>query len=495
MHNPNPFDFVPFAANPTLKTPAELDGLGAPLSGYFTFRLCALTPIHVVGCQRRDDKRVLSYLYRQRDLPCVPAASIRGCIRAFLEALTSGWVSQANPEYEREYRHRHIGFSTFAAPDAAPRPGRRPTPGNLPWTFKPVARDDGQIDVASFLLGTVTEPAGRGERSGQILARKSRVWIEDAFFPSTVVNQDDYWVPDILGQDEGQDSFMGGGKPSASSWWYLQPSGYRLRRVVIVDRRTGASTHTQVMEFLGGSFRGRKFYYHQNPLACVDYYSPSKGQWKYSARHEFVEVALQCIDAKKQSDEFRVYLDRVPRPLAALLLLAFLPGQHIRHKLGYGKAYGYGSVEFALTEALLRMDDSDLALPAPLESCKSSVESWAAAAWNHDKIQALGLDTALIDFAALEHLARILTWQPNEKLLFTYPGFTPRGNDFAKVIVPAEFGSKTGILPPILGQEQAVTDAQARQIATKLYGLKEPLEFRHYQETAEGWSIIAGRTP
>ncbi len=107
-HNPNPFDFVPFAREPKLLRPEDFDRMGRKISGYLDVTITALTPVHVVGTYQRGDGESQSRMYRQDGSPMIPAATIRGMLRAFIEALTSGWVSSATETYPKTYGQRHL---------------------------------------------------------------------------------------------------------------------------------------------------------------------------------------------------------------------------------------------------------------------------------------------------------------------------------------------------------------------------------------------------
>ena len=160
-HNPNPFDFVPFPDRPLLKTESEYLASGDLLSGYLEVRLKALTPVHVVGSQNlAPGGGRHSHMYRQGDQACIPAASIRGCLRAFLEALTAGWVSQATPEYEKEYRKRHLGFATFADHTSKGKSRSYTTRAAIDSAFQPMLSSgkNPTLDLASFMFGVVFEP-------------------------------------------------------------------------------------------------------------------------------------------------------------------------------------------------------------------------------------------------------------------------------------------------------------------------------------------------
>ncbi len=477
MHNPNPFDFVPFADRPFLKTPEEYDALGDHLSGYLEIRLKALTPVHIVGYQEPGEREGASFMYRQDGRPCIPAASIRGCLRAFLEALTSGWVSQATPEYPKLYRKRHVGFSTFESFNSRGRKQVRVSPPAVNPFFKPEARSDKKIDVASYLMGMVVEPQSGTQAKHEALARKAKIWIEDVFFDKENFLDRVNWVPDIKHATE--DSFMGGAKPSASNWWYLQPSEIWQRSV---------KGHL-IAEFIGDKFWGRKFYYHQNHQSCIDFY---KNKWKYSSSRPLYPIRMECLAKDASTEMFRIYFDKVPYPLACLLVLILFPGKNIRHKLGYGKSYGYGSIEFSLESARLRYDDVESRIPTSLLDFTAESQKWPSYAWDLKKLNELKLDESLIDWQALSQLAKTLGWQEHDKLLFTYPPF-----DKKYFMQPVEFDDLKENAPDevIVKNRTTFTSTPARQIAVRLFDIKKPIHFRQYQETAQGWNIIAQRQP
>ena len=552
MHNPNPFDFVPFADGPVLKTPEEFEALGNQWSGYLEVKLEALTPVHIVGYQQRDENEGQSFIYTQNDQPCIPAASIRGCLRAFVEALTSGWVSQANLEYEKIPGSRHIGFRTFETYPNNGHTMKRKSPFAVNPDFRPNVREGNKIDVATYLFGMVIDPKKEEKEKPKPLVRKSKVWIEDAFIDKADIEDKEYWVPDIAGT-----AFMGGAKPSASSWWYFQPGEVWERNV----------PGRPVAEFVGNKYWGRKFYYHQDPQKCVNFYHKSKKNWSYNRRNDFYQVWLQCLKPKTSTKTFRIYLDKVPEPLIILLTTILNPGNNIRHKLGYGKAYGYGSIEFAIQSAWLREEDGVSRIPQPLTNVISKVEGWRIREWDKDKLNNNVSD--LVDWKALPYLARILGWTDCEKLLFTYPPFsqeylfsinsnlaafiseldktllsvdlrkqfqkhgfvlTPHATvkvkekekgfkwliiddtngeysiqtkkysldvyrkGFAQTISFQQFKKKAPSHISI-GNHASVMPSEARNIADNLFNLKKPLHFQVYQERAQGWDIISARKP
>lgn len=86
-------------------------------------------------------------------------------------------------------------------------------------------------------------------------------------------------------------------------------------------------------------------------------------------------MRLECIEATSSSN-FRIYVDRLPKQLLQLLVLVLMPGTNIRHKLGYGKAYGYGSVEFEIVGAKLRGVEQLTRIPSDLSDHHSEILTW-----------------------------------------------------------------------------------------------------------------------
>ncbi len=467
-HNPNPFDFVPFAKGPYLHTRQNFDDLGDHLTGYLQLHLEALTPLHIMGYQTTEGDSGTSHIYRQNGAACIPGASIRGCLRTFVEALTSGWVSQANLEYPKKDGHkypnegRHIGYRTFE-PNSS---GKAPV---IDKEYKPTLLPDNRMDLASYLFGIVLEEPKGSNSEHTKLTYKSKVLIEDALIEDASVEVGENWAPDVAGK-----SFMGGSKPSASTWWYMQPEKYQLRPI-----RSGKM---KTAEFVGKKFWGRKFYYHQEPQACLEYY---KKNWKFAPESPLYPVHLECQKRGTSTTPFRIYLEDIPRPLAILCMLALLPGRAIRHKLGYGKAYGYGSVEFHIDEAFFRPTAQVSRLPEKLENYAASGElkKWTELAWQKDALAKAGLDESILDFTALASLARVLGWPEHEKVHFTYPPYA--AFYFKQPVSQEQYNQAT----------RYEKEKSATKVAEALFEVKKTIHFRYYQEHASGWDIIKNRQP
>ena len=193
------------------------------------------------------------------------------------------------------------------------------------------------------------------------------------------------------------------------------------------------------------------------------------------------------------TDNFRIYVNRIPRQLLVLLVLSLAPGNNIRHKLGYGKAYGYGSIEFSIEAAHLRVEDTSQRIPASLKDMLEESLSWSKMAWNRERLQAAGFDVSLIDWSALDKLAKIIGLENYEKLTFTYPPF--KSGYFARGISQDVFNKAVG--PKFkLGNPISTTSPEvARNLAAELFAIKKPIHFQVYQENAQGWVIIKNRKP
>ncbi len=467
-HNPNPFDFVPLPPKPMIYERSYLDRRGAPVSGYADVEIKALTPVHVVGALSRDKDATASHsaMYRQDGSPMIPAASIRGMLRAFLEALTGGWLSQVNETYPKEEKKRHIGFSLFE--EYIDYRGRR-TPPAVNVAFRPPQKDADRLDIPSYLFGIVTEPE---DKNTTPLIRKGRIWIEDAIIRSEDIVSDVYWVPDI----DSESAFMGGANPRASNWWYFKPAEVRKREAKL---KHGGTAYTA--EFIGHKLRGRKFYFHQDPVKATAFYQPDS-HWEYP--DGFRPIWLECMNPGAVTQTFRIYVDRVPMLLLILLELALTPG-NIRHKLGYGKAYGYGSVEFQVKSWHLRTDKPGV-IPAGLQQFQYNFKSW-----QDGRLDQLGV-RSFIDERALTWLARIGGWEDEFPFIFTYPPFT--GGNFRHAVKWRQFKRQVENRMRI-SDVMKVDSSEARQIAKALWHIKKPIHFRYYQERANGWEIIKARKP
>ncbi|MFN3396717.1 MAG: hypothetical protein ACK4Z9_08010, partial [Thermodesulfovibrionales bacterium] len=324
----------------------------------------------------------------------------------------------------------------------------------IPIAFKPSLSSD-KLDIATFLFGYVDE----GTKS----ARAGRVIIEDAYFDKKLLK--DYKMLDIAGE-----AIMGGPRPRAN-WWYMRPKEVWDRSV------RSAGRALQVIHFVGDEFWGRKFYYHQNPEKCIAYYTQNDNWNVY-------QYNIQCLDKDKSTDSFRIYFDRVPEKLIKLLCtcLCMPPGSKMRHKLGYGKPFGYGSVEFSISKIMLRTE-KPASFPEPLISEDLNI---LIKTWKDNEIN------EFIDESSLNKLARILTWDANDNrtLIFTYPPFNRQ--NFQKVIQRHEF--PTSILP-LAVPKNTVNESEAIEIARALWNIKKPLHFQLYQARARGYNQIKNRKP
>ena len=497
VHNPNPFDFVFFSGTeptPTLFSLAEIEQGQDLYSGYLEVELKALTPLHIVGTQIPaipGHKISKSLFYKEDNGYCIPGSSIRGMLRAFIETLTNGCVSQAQenpddmPAYPKDYgknnpKGRHIGFDSFKVTENTHGDGSK---SNIGPAIPPVYRLDRKkgMDIATYLMGAIISE----EKS---LSRRHKIRIEDAVFPENFLC--DCKMIDIYDKEKVHDQnevspFMGGAHPSASNWWYMVPKEIR-------QRLAGGIHH--VIEMIGEGFWGRKFYFHQDPNVCSDFYlNPKKDsqKWQSDHRRPIYEFTASCLDKEKPVN-FRIDVERLPKPILDLLCICLMPGANIRHKLGYGKQYGYGSVEFTINRMKMRNEK------APLDLNKE--EDWEyhdypRPEWK-DRDQVTIRTRSVIDEEALTSLARILGWadvidKPDKNILCTYP---PNSRGYFQT--PIRF--KEDYMPLGLGMTFPIvlSEADALKVAKDLWDKKRTIHFLLYQARAKEYNtVIMKRMP
>lgn len=402
-HNMNPFDFVPFADEPMLKTIKEWFAVDNTLvSGYLNVRIKALTPMHIVGKQTIENKNKLekSFFNRRNGKAIIPGSSIRGMLRHFVETACNGWASQITEEYAKEPNKRKYGFKVIDV-ESKTAEDQNKNKENLDLALNEkyaVPANPNKIDLASFLFGFVPMKEGK--------AFAGRLTIEDASIQSDQIGFDDqYFIPDL-----NSDAFMGGAHPSKSSWWYQKA------QQIQVDNN--------IVEFIGLGYRGRKFFYHQNPAQCIQWYFDSDN-WPIDLERELYKFYMECFKAQCLSNTFRIYFEDLPKKLISFILFALSPGNKILHHLGYGKAYGYGTVQLIIDSGKFRGYDFDSLDDIPIQNLINEIYN---ALWNETKLRNLAIGEYL-HWPSITALSKIMWYEPDSNLLFTYPRF----NDGYKV--------------------------------------------------------------
>lgn len=470
---PNPFDFVSFAETPpVMKSTKEWLAYGPLRSGYLTVKMEALTPLHIVGEQVSHGNKIQQSLFYQRHgTPYIPGTSIRGVLRAFIEAACNCCVSQVTPFYLQEKEHHSVGFRVVEHPELSEE-DKDKVDLSIPHALHaldskfilPTSAEKG-IDLASFLFGFIPEKDIDGnEKKNRDSALKGRIIIEDALIDNADLSfkgETSYEIPDLNAR-----AFMGGPHPSASSWWYQHP--YKI----VKDRN---------IKFIGSGYRGRKFYYHQDTYKCTQSYFESL-DW-ISVRSKLYPINLQCMKKGAFSNSFLIFFHDMPEVFLKLLIFALELAPRIRHKLGYGKPYGYGSVKFSVTDGLYHGKEFDDPTSIPVEDLKREIIGELK---NSAKTNEEGLNQFLY-FPSLDELAKILWYEEPCKYLFMYPFFGKGGflqtkdvsSELFALLTPNEkkyfLDTKKGVLAK--GQ-------RGYQIAERLYEIKPALHFGVYQNNS-----------
>lgn len=480
-HHPNPFDFVSFSVPaPRLYSQSVIEDGQKLFSGYMNVKITALTPVHVTGKQVPEvpgRKIAKSNFYKEDNSYCIPGSSIKGMLRGFMEALTNGWVSQAQeeaddlPAYPKVYgitdpsHARHLGFDSYKVTENTHGSGRRSKiQPAIPKSYR-FGEGEG-VDIPSYLFGSI-----RDNKEGA----RWKIRFEDALFANVVAK------PMI---DIENSAFMGGAHPSVSSWWYMMPSRICKRSGTLPNGRP-----YETIEMVGEGAWGRKFYFHQDPEKCINFYT-NENLWPSDPRRPLYKFNIDCFE-KASSASFRIDFERIPESLLKLLCLCLMPGDNIRHKIGYGKQYGYGSVDFSITDIKFR-DVSvpfDVMNPERLAFKDYELPNWS----ERNNLTIAG--KKIMDDQALSEIARILGWEDvyckDKNILCRYP--LNRRPYFQTVLQPEEFAAKTAINthPHVVSNDPA----NGLEIAKKLWSTKKAMHFLLYQAKAIGYHKIMGRTP
>lgn len=497
-HNPNPFDFVPFAKEDlVLKTPEQWLAFGNLKTGRITVQMKALTPVHIVGEQpmkkinSKDGKNIEKSLFYQRNGKYfIPGSSIRGVLRGFIEAACNGWASQLTPYYEKENKQHAVGFQVVERETDKAVDIDRKLPSAIKQKFTvPVSAEKG-IDLASFLFGYI--PGKQDDKNQFNPAWKSRIIIDDAGFDgpmlSSVTSDDSYRIPDLDNEngksnDKEKDprAFMGGPHPSASSWWYQFPKEIRKDKY-------GA------YKFIGSGFRGRKFYFHQDPVKCVEYYKKS-ADWNKCVngidKLHFFPVECMVQDGVVSFD---ILFNNIPEQLLYILLFALEPGRKIRHKIGYGKAYGYGSIELSIQEIVYAGKGFEESEVPDLNGIRTLIGKQLSRFDNKDHASI----AQFLHRKSLDALSFILWHESPIKNIFSYPcagegGFyvdldreqRKEHNGKLKDAIEKTLGMN-GISIPRNDSVISIDQAKAEKISRNLFLVtyKPALDFEVYQENS-----------
>jgi CRISPR/Cas system CSM-associated protein Csm3 (group 7 of RAMP superfamily) len=170
----------------------------------------------------------------------------------------------------------------------------------------------------------------------------------------------------------------------------------------------------------GRYIAGRKFYFHNEDLLTEDRLIPIRNTGEY--RNQYIEPLAVGTDFNARIDFTNLEADE----LAALLLAIELQPDDMRHKIGYGKPLGLGSVRLSTTElqlvdysqryknihagrgiTLYKNDE----LAALFDEQLASLDPRITVAWQHFSAQ-----------PAFGHLRRIWKWRPDKTVEYAYPG-------------------------------------------------------------------------
>ena len=156
----------------------------------------------------------------------------------------------------------------------------------------------------------------------------------------------------------------------------------------------------------------------------------------------------------------KIFFNHIPEKILNLFLSVLQPGGKIRHKIGYGQAFGLGSIDLAIEKVTIT--DSRQIIPIFQEHHFAPIVSKGLAGQKeYIDNQALLWITRILSFdSLLDDKAYILSYPPYSKGFFQ----TPVPIDMVRRIQKENPGCTTDV------------------IAEKLFPIKKTIDFRVYQE-------------
>ncbi len=347
----NPFEFVPVSAY----GPKKLSNVimkEKRFEGFLEYDLKVITPLHISGKisvnripgKDKKGRTIYHQVYNYKDFynTCggysIPGSSIRGVLESFLESLTNSDFTNLTPEYKQKHGDRFVGIQMKSGQNCSPSKGtkfygdpcmtRKVLPKGYNKTEKIV-----NVDVVQYMFGFVKEDKKK-KKNEQAPASKGRLIFEN-------INIDPFLLKDNDALDVvSKDSVFGVPNIRGNTAWYFNANENLLYR-----KTRGHDTYHALAE----TVRGRKFYFHQSPKKCIQYY---KDEWNTKLKvSKLKEYQVKCVqptdeNASELALTGKVYFTDLPKSLLNLLIFALNPGSDMGHKMGGLKPFGFGSVQF-----------------------------------------------------------------------------------------------------------------------------------------------------
>jgi hypothetical protein len=332
----------------------ETDGeFGALITGRLRFELEALTPVHIAGQRvtvgQGDSQKIdRSRFYREGGVPVIPGASLRGMARHLIEAYTAA----------------RLEVMVKGKPDSHNQPLARPRRPEL-------------LDIATLLFGYVEQAAKRsGDQDDAARSLRGRLVFDDVLLENARLQE--VILPDtegkaLYGGPTLEDDESNKGRAGRTGWY--------------LDREE--------------RFAGRKFYFHQSPEGVHRTLKNNSRLYWYPCESWMPGGARPILS---------IVFQRIPMTLVQMLA-AVLGGEYWAHKLGAGKPFGLGSVQFHLKSLEYRNEGDGLCSLMRLDSDAAGrplvggPDYWA----NGEDSPLCG---RLCSESSLERLHRLLSFDP-----------------------------------------------------------------------------------
>lgn len=285
----NPYDFVRIDwAHPGWRGRAlEADRFGG-ISGRLAGTITTLTPFMILGKQPGNLNAPRTSLYNEQRHALIPGSSLKGMIRNLVETVSGGaWWFFGDRGTEGTWSDKHVGGGKVNYSHCLPQTFRRPH--NL---------DD--LDAACRMFGFL---GGQGN-SGNSKSLLGRVSFDDGICIEPEEYQAIYTC--ILSTPKPRHQV-----------WYLDANGKRVA--------------------------GRKFYFHSQELRTESDWRPKGCQPGKNCQNQYIKPL-----AANNTFTFQAQFTGLDADDFALLLYALVLEDGMRHKFGYAKPAGLGSVHIQL---------------------------------------------------------------------------------------------------------------------------------------------------
>ena len=363
----NPYDFVSIDWNnpPKRHKPVwhhRLTGLGSQhlFSGYIEFDIYAETPLFIADPHSHQN-RVEQPVKNMLDEYIIPGSSLKGMLRTVVETLGNGCLTLFDQKYEKD----KVNFSN-----------------KVPGKFQR-CKDSTNLCIACRIFGMLRVGKGREESNGNEGDGKT-VFLGKINIGDAIVDKASITIENPVTEREE----------------------IKLHKPIFTLALMNPKPHHEefYLDPTKTYIAGRKFYFHQKALLTPEnpgnynrYIQPLDSGTKFKVRIDFTNL---------EEAEF------------GALLLALTLEEKMRHKIGYGKPMGLGTIKIVPTSLTL-IDYATRYTQPDKNRGKTTLSENELLRTIKPHIAAFS--ATHLSQTAMTDLRRIWTWPPNNTVEYYYP--------------------------------------------------------------------------